>query len=94
MVVANPRVTCPAFIGPFRSPPAQVHLYLRMPLEVSASSPWESWLSPALAQLRPQFCFLCCLCAACLTTLNEPTPQAIFFGQLKLLPWTWLWLCT
>lgn len=94
MMVANPRAMCPAFIGPFWSPLARVHLYLRTPPEVSAISVRESWLSPTLAQLQPQFCSLCCLCAACLTTLNKPTPQAIFSGQLKLLPRTWLWLCT
>lgn len=44
------------------------------PTEVFAISPQESWLSPALAQLQPQFCSLCCLCAACLPSTN-PIPK-------------------
>lgn len=80
VVVANPRATCP-FTVPLRSPPGGVQLSLRTPgggCGVTAAS-------PAVVLLVLPLC-----CPAWL----QPTPQAVFSGQLPLLPWIWLWLCT
>lgn len=63
VVVANPRVTCPAVTVPLGSPPGGVQLSLRTPGGVCAVTAGEP-LPPCPGAASPRPCCSCCPCAA------------------------------